>query len=259
MPAPGPDWAVSPLSWGAMINYDLWDDPYTPDDGIAVHHGGASNYPAHNQPFDEQKEVDQLRSWEAFHVAGRGWRGIAYGWAVGQTGTVYRLRGWNRYGAHPGDIDDDGVSNNDEIIPVLFIGSGYHAGFSPAAEESLVRLREYLEEESGQALRLYGHKEVKTVGATSCPGPKIMDYVETHRMLEEEDDMADVKIPRPSWVSDAMLERLAEQNIVPRELETEDLWRSITFLDRHDTARPHSGGDCDCGDVVKRGDTVTVS
>lgn len=56
----------------------------------------------------------------------------------------------------------------------------------------------------------------------------------------KEDDMA--TITRPSWISDQVLQRLAAQNIVPRERETEDMWRFLAFLDRHGTSQP-SGGD----------------
>lgn len=186
MPRPGPDWSVSPLEWGARVDYDAWDDPYSPDDGIAIHHGGSGDYAAHNEPYYEGKEMAQLRSWERFHIDERGWRGIAYGWGLGQSGTVYRLRGWNRYGAHLGDHDGDGIANNEEIIPILFIGSGNHTGLSFAAESSLVRLRAYLEEVRGRNLTLYGHQEIQPK-PTACPGPLLMEYVVSHRELEDEE------------------------------------------------------------------------
>lgn len=190
---------MSPQEWGAQVDYDVWDDPFTPDDGIALHHGGGGNYSAHQEPYFEGKEIAQLRAWENYHINGRGWRGIAYGWAIGQSGTVYRLRGWNRYGAHLGDMDGDGIANNDEIIPILFIGSGNYVSLSPEAEASLNRLRRYLEEVSGRSLTLYGHKEVQTNKSTSCPGPKLMEYVKSHRELEDEvvtrNDKADDGLP----------------------------------------------------------------
>lgn len=185
MPAIGPDWAVSPAEWGAKENYDNWDDVFTPDDGIGLHHGGGADYPAHNEPYSQAKEIAQIRSWEVYHIS-KGWRGIAYGWAIGQTGTVYRLRGWNRYGAHLGDLDGDGIVNNEEIIPVVFIGSGNHATLSPAAHEAFLALRAWMEVESGHSLPLWGHKEVQTNKLTSCPGPLLMDYVEENRNLEVE-------------------------------------------------------------------------
>jgi hypothetical protein len=37
---------------------------------------------------------------------------------------------------------------------------------------------------------------------------------------------------RPSWFSDDVLNRLAAYNIVPRADESEDMWRTLAFLDR---------------------------
>lgn len=182
-PLPGPDWAVSPQGWGARINYDAWRDEYTPDDSIGLHHGGGGNYVAHQPPYSFAKETAQLRNWEYYHVVRKGWRGLAYGWALGMTGNVYRIRGWNTYGAHSGDRDADHISNNKEVIPILVIGSGNYVSLSRAAEETFGYLRHYLEEESGRALRLYGHQELKGI-VTTCPGPKLMEYVKAHRNLE---------------------------------------------------------------------------
>lgn len=185
-PTPGPVWAVSPMEWGARRDYDTWTDTFTPDDGVALHHGGGTNYPAGVAPYSEGKEIEQLRDWEDFHIDSKGWRGLAYGWGVGQTGTCYRIRGWNTYGAHTGDVDGDGIANNVEIIPVLFIGSGSHVDMTPAAKETFVKLRRYIEDVSGRSLYLYGHTELKGT-VTSCPGPILMEYVKAHRFLEEED------------------------------------------------------------------------
>lgn len=177
---------VSPQEWGAQVDYDTWDDPFTPDDGVALHHGGGGNYLAHLQPYSQANEIQQLQQWEGYHLYGKGWRGLAYGWAVGQTGTIYRIRGWNRYGAHTGDVDGDGIANNDEIVPLLFIGSGSRVRLSPAAQESIEWLRRnVIEVRSPNAKRLYGHQEI-TQG-TTCPGQFGMEYVRAHRLLPEED------------------------------------------------------------------------
>lgn len=196
MPTPGPDWSVSPEHWGARVDYDEWGNDYQPNDGVVLHHGGGGNYRAHLQPYSVAEEMKQLRAWEAFHIDGRGWRGIAYGWAVGQSGNVYRLRGWNRPGAHTGDMDSDGVLNNDDLAAILFIGSGNYVALSSDAQDSLARLRAYINETCSQNFPLYGHREAS--GNTSCPGPKLMDYVNTHRLLEEDmpltaEDLAQIR------------------------------------------------------------------
>ena len=180
----GPDEALSPFDWRAKRDYDKWSDRFTPDDGIAIHHGGGGNYPAHNAPFTKTKEIAQILNWERYHL-GKGWRGLAYGWAIGMTGTIYRIRGWNRYGAHLGDVDGDGVANNDEVIPVLFIMSSDRTKPTPEALAAFERLRAYLEAESGRALWLYGHQEVQTQ-RTGCPGKHLMKYVKANRVSGNE-------------------------------------------------------------------------
>ena len=174
----------APSEWGATMDYDSWTDPFTPDDGIALHHGGWGDYPAHQPPYTFDKEARQLRSWERYHLS-KGWRGLAYGWAVGQSGNLYRIRGFNRYGAHLGDIDGDGIANNDEIVPIVFIGSGSRVTLSPAADTAVNWLRiNIIEATSPKATRLYGHKEIQPK-PTSCPGQYGMQYVTAHRTTGE--------------------------------------------------------------------------
>lgn len=167
------------MNWGAAVDYDKWNDRYSIDDAWAIHHGGRGDYTAASEPFGVHAEAAQLRSWERYHLS-KGWRGLAYGWAVGQTGTVYRARGWNFYAAHRGDIDADGISNNSEVIPVIFILSGLLHTPSPAMLDSFETLRDWGESAIARSgvLRLYGHRELT---ATTCPGPLVMEYVTTHR------------------------------------------------------------------------------
>ncbi len=177
--AKGPPGSVAPVDWGAAVDYDKWRDRYTIDDAWAIHHGGGGDYTAARPPFSPAAEESQLRSWESYHLR-RGWRGLAYGWAIGQTGATYRARGWNFYAAHRGDLDADGISNNSEVIPVLFILSGLRHSPSPAMLDAFENLREWGEAEIARSgtLRLYGHRELS---ATACPGPLVMEYVTTHR------------------------------------------------------------------------------
>lgn len=195
MPALGPPDALSPRDWNAIVDYDEWDDLFTPDDGVALHHGGGSDYPAGRPPFSVGAEIQQLQQWEGYHLYSKGWRGLAYGWAVGQTGTIYRIRGWARYGAHTGDVDGDGIANNDEIVPVIVIGSGHHHTLTLEAKNAIVRLRRFIEEGSPEATYLYGHKELKGT-VTSCPGPNFMAYVRNHRLLEDDMPLTNEDIER---------------------------------------------------------------
>ncbi len=177
---------LSPAEWGATVGYDNWNDPYTPDEGVVLHHGGGSNYEAGRTPFTREKEVRLLKVWERYHLS-KGWRGLAYGWAVGQTGTVYRIRGWNRYGAHLGDVDGDGIANNEELIPIVWLLSGNHHDPGQLMQASTEWLRRtIIEPRAPGALWLSGHQEVQ-LSPTSCPGPKGMSYVRDHRYLGESD------------------------------------------------------------------------
>lgn len=178
---------LSPTEWGARVDYDKWTDKFSPDDGVALHHGGGSDYPAGNAPYSLLREKAQLQAWERFHIDVRGWRGLAYGWAVGQTGTIYRARGFNTYGAHTGDVDGDGIANNAEVVPILFIGSGNHHVLSKPAQDAIEWLRrDVIQEKSPKATWLYGHQELRGT-VTACPGPRGMEYVRANRQLKDEE------------------------------------------------------------------------
>ena len=178
----GPVWAVSPKDWGAQINYDEWTDRVYDKDAIAIHHGGSGDYLAAQQPFSQAKEAALLRTWESYHLS-KGWRGLGYGFGVGMTGIVYRIRGWNNYGAHLGDHDGDAVSNNKEIVPVILLMSGMPNRHSPSKEmlAGFHRLRSYLEHTEDQPLPLYGHQEIQTDKHTSCPGVNNMAWIRANR------------------------------------------------------------------------------
>ena len=156
----------SPSQWGAKIGYDTWTDRPVLKDKIIVHYNGPELDDAYEGP-DAETEI--LRMWEQHHLSKK-WRGVAYGWAVGMSGTVYRCRGWNLYGAHTGDLDGDGISENNEGIPVAFL----IGGDQPPTEQAIAvfrELRAHLENDprsTYSVLPLYGHKDVR--GGTECPG-----------------------------------------------------------------------------------------
>lgn len=165
---------VAPKDWGARVNYDTWTDPTTLKDKIIIHYAGAEKH-ASQAYAGIAREKELLRSYERYHLDSKGWRGIAYGWAVGMSGTVYRLRGWSNYGAHTGDLDKDGINENREGIPVLFILGGDMAP-TEAALSAFKELKAYLDAEDsklvptyrqGELLPVYGHRDVST---TPCPG-----------------------------------------------------------------------------------------
>lgn len=165
---------ISPTEWGAQVNYDDWSDTQYTKDLIAVHWGGPPP-----SGFDEgaDREAQILRAYEDYHLNTKGWRGIAYGYAIGASGTVYRLRGKNNYGAHQGDYDGDSISNNKEVVPVLFImGAGQTA--TPAMWDSLIKLRFWLMKQPWTVdyLPVTGHRVIQPK-PTSCPGDENMAII----------------------------------------------------------------------------------
>lgn len=176
---------VSPAEWGAAVDYDSWDDLSVLKDKIIIHYNGP--------PVGDVDEKDFLCNVEQFHLT-KSWRGIAYGWAIGQSGTVYRLRGWNRYGAHTGDVDADGINENDEGIPVFFMLGGNEP---PTAEmlHAFIGLKKFLQGDArsmGPNLPVFGHRDVSN---TSCPGDITYELIqqkfwetESESMLTEEQE-----------------------------------------------------------------------
>ena len=197
MPPPKYLDARSPADWSATVDYDAWRDRYSIEDAIAIHHGGGGDYPAGQPDAGPGVESAQLRTWERYHLS-RGWRGLAYGWAFGQSGTCYRIRGWNHYAAHRGDVDADGISNNSEVIPALFILSGNRHPPTDALIRRFEDWRRWVETVApypAPGRRLYGHKNLT---ATICPGPLVMPYVVSNRYLSDPD-------PNPDWTRDLIM------------------------------------------------------
>lgn len=165
------DSAVSPQQWGAVVDYDgkSWT-PWIPDKFV-VHWGGSPVRVGAEQGIRAEEEA-QLRSWEYFHMEVQGWLGIAYNWAIGNSGTLYRLRGENRSAATSGDEEPDGIPENHEGIAVVFIiGLGQLA--SDAALDTF-RLF-YAERGLGAGIdRVIRHKDAS---ATTCPGDQLSEWV----------------------------------------------------------------------------------
>lgn len=182
-PASGPSWSVAPPDWGAVVDYDSWNDRWVRKDMFAVHYGGGANSAGSVNPDPVQQIEDEkavLRSWERFHMSKTPpHRGIDYSYAIGQSGTVYRCRGWNINGAHWGsdDVDEDDISDNAESLATVFILGGDQEP-TPEALVAWARLREWAQKKVGEPLPLnaYGHQEIAASGghSTSCPGVHLM-------------------------------------------------------------------------------------
>ena len=132
-------------------------------DKVVVHWGGATV-----PPVTKAGERSLLRGWQRFHINSRGWRDIAYNYAVGNSGTTYRLRGWNPSGATSGDFEGDGIPENNEAVACVWLGGsgGRISGKAFDAMGGLVR--DVLTVIDLEPHVVIGHRDVK--GTTSCPG-----------------------------------------------------------------------------------------
>lgn len=173
---------VSPNEWGAEKDYDTWTDRVILKDGIVWHWNGP---PITGFDDGQAREQTYLKAVERYHLTHYDppWRGFAYGFAVAASGTVYRGRGWNQYAAHRGDVDDDGIPDNHEKIPVLWcIGEGQTP--TSAMKYAAVQLKAWLESSINHArlipaargnLPVFGHRDI---GSTTCPGDIIYGYIQ---------------------------------------------------------------------------------
>ena len=160
---------TSPTEWGARIDYDTKDwRPWNPDKWV-VHYGGNATRGAYDG-VDREKAV--LRAWEWWHLDGRGWAGIAYNYAIGMSGTVYRLRGEQRSAATSGDIEPDGIPENYEARAVVFIMGGDQI----PTKEALQAFKD-LHQQLGSDLPVIVHSDVRGTSYTKCPGTYLRMWV----------------------------------------------------------------------------------
>lgn len=172
---------VSPASWGALVNYDTWNDPNSVDKWV-IHYGGpaVTDYDA-----GHEREMAVLRAWEKYHIDHNGWRGIAYNYAIGNSGTLYRLRGENKGGHTRGDYEPDGISENTEARAVVFI----LGGTQQPSDEALATFALMWGE---RPLLVIGHRDVFLHGsggtATACPGDYLHGWLTSkgHETLYQE-------------------------------------------------------------------------
>lgn len=164
---------IDQAGWGAQKRFadgellGIW----RPDKWI-IHYGGNASPAA----LDPTKETWALRVYEQSHLS-RGWRAIGYNYAVGNSGTIYRLRGENISGATSGDEDKDGVPENNEARAVLWLGGGLQVP-SPAAEDAMAKIIN-----SDPLPRVIVHSDVK--GNTACPGPYWKQWVKDEKYKED--------------------------------------------------------------------------
>lgn len=109
---PASEWSAEPDRYTRMAGEDVG----TPEQWVAHWPGDA-----HQFAGELDESVERLRAYERYHVKTKGWRGIAYDYAIDLAGRTFELRGTGQSGATSGDYDEDGVPNNRETDAVLFL------------------------------------------------------------------------------------------------------------------------------------------
>jgi hypothetical protein len=165
-----------------------------------------------------------MRSIQNHHMDAQGWADIAYNFVIDpKTLTVYEGRGW---GVRPGSQK----SYNTGTWSVCVMGNFQTQTPTQGLLETIAGLIRFGHELGRLPLVLTGGHRDAPGQSTSCPGSRLHSRIPDIRNLLE-DTMAVIR--QPSWLPNDVLDRLAKQNIEPRDLETEDMWRFLTFLDRH--------------------------
>jgi peptidoglycan hydrolase-like protein with peptidoglycan-binding domain len=181
--------AVSPASWGAIVNYDSknWT-PWNPDKFV-LHWGGGKYSVGSAVDGNVDGEQAVIQGWERYHKYTKGWLGIAYNWAIGNSGTLYRLRGDNRSGAQAGDDEPDGIPENHEAIAVVFL-----VNTPDQVSEAAFATFRAMFARVPEIDTVIGHKDID-IGpgygtSTTCPGPQISAFIATKSYEEGVTEMA---------------------------------------------------------------------
>ncbi len=183
---------VDQAGWGSRLVYDdgSWH-PWNPDKWV-VHWGGGTTLIAEGVAA----EATTLRGWQRYHMNTKGWLDIAYNYAIGNSGTVYRLRGENRAGATRGDFEADGIPENHEARAVVFI---INVGQAPSDLALAAFQRLY----TADPLPVIGHKWVFEQGtggtSTSCPCPDLDLWLHANG-YEGDDEMTPEQETDLAWL-----------------------------------------------------------
>ena len=177
--------------WGALVPMDDGTYGTMVPDKVVIHWGGGTKVEEASVPW----EMDRLRRWDNYHTNGKGWAGgLAYNYAVGNSGSKYRARGWNESGAQSGDEDGDDIRENQEGLAIVWIGGSASVPTNVAFETMTEFIRDIMAADSN-ITRVIGHREIKS--STACPGDIWMQFIEEERWKEmiARDDKADDGLP----------------------------------------------------------------
>ncbi len=159
------DFDYDQIAWGAqkIFHHYTLVGKCNPVEYV-VHYGGNAVTGAYR---GVEREMQVLRIYEQSHLS-RGWRAIAYNYAFGNSGTIYRLRGENLPGATKGA--------NIYTKSILWIGGGAQEP-TPAA---IAALRDILD---GEPMPVFPHSHYRT---TQCPGDFWREWLDNYEVGVEE-------------------------------------------------------------------------
>ncbi|XP_033627789.1 peptidoglycan-recognition protein LF-like [Asterias rubens] len=160
---------VTRAEWGA-IPPKKRQDMVLPVGYSVVHHTASKQ-------CSTQEECSKLmRSFQHFHMVTRGWDDIAYNFLIGGDEKVYIGRGWDTVGAHAGS-----TYYNSHSIGTSIIGNYNDILPTPGVLQVLKDLNECGAKSGYMTSRyvLRGHRDVRQLGPTDCPGETLYKEIRT--------------------------------------------------------------------------------
>jgi hypothetical protein len=160
------DWGARPPR-GALANAGAITQ-------ATVHHGGVVG----GQRLTFEHGAATMRSWQAFHQDGRGWRDIGYNFGIDGRGRLYEGRPVGRL---PAAVE----GSNSNSVAFVFMLDGDRHGLNFLQRRTLKTLFEKGIPERGVAplktLLVRGHQECPGHASNACPGAKIMAHLRWRR------------------------------------------------------------------------------
>ena len=181
---------VDQEGWGSVKVYG--DSVSFNPSYMVIHWGGGTRQVAAGD------ESFRLRVWQKYHM-GKGFRDIAYNYAVGDSGTIYRCRGMNE-GGHTKQSDEtpEGVPYNAASVGVVWIGGkGDSDGPSEPAKAAMRRFYQTLVSHTGP-VTVKTHREAKIENGswTECPGADWVAWVDQEEYMSSTHIVVGVEDPR---------------------------------------------------------------
>lgn len=147
-------------------------------------------------------ECQFMRDTQNWHMHGKGWDDIAYGYVVFQSGRIYEGRGWDTQGAAT-------QGKNSVSVALMFaIGTGQVPSRDAlAAAEWLVTLGF----DKGKVPALV--KPHNAARPTQCPGPDLVDYI--NRRGSQAPQLAQYDAARDAWYEQEVQMVLHDAGFLP--------------------------------------------